>query len=68
MKSNEAVTIISEDEIILNSGQPATKIDFKSMGRSILVITEIDEKVVILTCFGDFSRFDEIAVTLKASE
>jgi heat shock protein HslJ len=68
MKSNEAITIISEEEIVLSSGQPGTRIEMDSMGRSISVITEIKERVVVLTCFGDFAIFDEIAFTLQASE
>jgi len=68
MESNEAITILSESEIVLNSGQTGIRIEFDSMGRSISVITEIDERAVLLTCFGDFSLIDEIAITLKVGE
>jgi hypothetical protein len=39
-----------------------------SMGRAIVFITEINQRVVLLTCFGDFSSVDEIAATLQAAE
>jgi hypothetical protein len=72
MKSNEVITIISEDQIVLNSGQPATQIEMNiemdNIGQSMLVITEINEKVIVLSCVGDFTKVDGIAVTLKASE
>jgi hypothetical protein len=38
------------------------------MGRSISLVTEINSMIVVLTCFGDFTLVDEIAVTLKANE
>jgi hypothetical protein len=68
MKSNDTLTNISEAVIVLNSGQPGTRIELESMGRTISIVTEINERVVLLTCFGDFGLVDEIAVTLKASE
>lgn len=68
MRTNQAITIISKDEIMLNTGQTATRVEMESMGHSVLVIAEFNERVVVLTCFGDFGPVDEIAVTLKASE
>jgi hypothetical protein len=68
MKSNSAITIISEDEIILKSGKPGIRIELESMGRSLSLVTEVNERVVVLTCFGELALFDEIAVTLGASE
>jgi hypothetical protein len=38
------------------------------MGRAAVFITELDQRVVLLTCFGDFTLVDEIAATLKTSE
>ena len=38
------------------------------MGPSISLFTEINERTVILTCFGEFALFDEIASTLGATE
>ncbi len=68
-KSNDMTTILSEQEIILSSGQPGFRFELNNMGRANALITEINGRVIVLTCFGDFTQFDEIAVTLnKASE
>jgi len=67
-KSDSFPTIVSEEEIALQSGQPGIKIELESMGLSVSVITEINERVVVLTCFGDFTLFDELAVTRMANE
>ena len=68
MKTSETFTIISEEEITLNSGQTATRIEMDSMGPSTLFITEINDDVIILTCFGNFTLVDAVAVTIKACE
>ena len=39
-----------------------------SMGQATVFITELNQRAVILTCFGDFTLVDEIAVTLNISE
>ena len=67
-ETDPITTILSEEEIILQSGQPGIRIELDSMGQSKSVITEINERIVLLTCFGDFSQFDEIAATLRASD
>jgi len=67
-KADSFTTIISEHDIVLQSGQPGVRMELDSMGCSISVITQINGRVVVLTCFGDFTRFDEIAGTIKASE
>lgn len=64
MKSNEAITIVSEDEIVLQSGQLGTRLEVESQGRSLSLIAEVNERVVVLTCYGELAPFDEIAVTL----
>jgi hypothetical protein len=38
------------------------------MGRSLSLVTEINERVVVLICFGELAPFDEIAVTLGAAD
>ena len=68
LKSDPTVTIVSEQEIVLQSGQPGTRVEVESMGRSLSLITEINERVVVLACFGELGPFDEIAVTLGATE
>ena len=42
--------------------------ELEGMGRSLSLITEINERVVVLTCYGELAPFDEIAVTLGANE
>jgi heat shock protein HslJ len=68
LKSDPTVTIVSEQEIVLQSGKPGIRVEVDSMGRSLSLITEVDERVVVLTCFGELEPFDEIAVTIGASE
>jgi len=68
MKSNEKITIITEEEIMLISGQTGNKFEISSLGRSMLVITEINASTVVLKCYGDFTLFDAIAITLNAQE
>ena len=67
-KSNDMTTILSEQQIILSSGQPGFRFELNNMGRANALITEINGRDVVLTCFGDFALFDEIAVTLKTIE
>jgi hypothetical protein len=67
-RSDPPVTIVSESEIVLRSGQTGKRFEVDSMGRSLSLITEVNERAVVLTCFGELAPFDEIAVTLGASE
>ena len=68
LRSDPTVTIVSEQEITLQSGKPGIRVEADSMGRSLSLITEVNERVVVLTCFGELEPFDEIAVTIGASE
>jgi len=68
LRSDLTVTIVSEQEITLQSGKSGIKVEVDSMGRSLSLITEVNERVVVLTCFGELEPFDEIAVTIDASE
>ena len=67
-RSDAMTTIIAEDEINLQVGLTGQRFILDSMGRTTVFITEIKHRVVLLTCFGDFTPVDEIAVTLKALE
>ena len=67
-RTNPGTTIVSEDEFVLQSGLPGWRFVIDSMGQATVFITEINQRVVILTCFGDFNLVDEIAMTLHASE
>lgn len=66
-EADDRTTILSEIEISLLSGEPATRFELDSMGRANVVITRIGDRVVLLTCFGDFTLFDQIAATLRES-
>ena len=68
LRSDPTVTIVSEQEITLRSGKPGMRVEVDSMGRSLSLITEVNERVVVLACFGELEPFDEIAVTIGASE
>jgi peptidyl-Lys metalloendopeptidase len=68
LKSDPTITVISEQEIVLQSGKPGIRLEVDSMGRSLSLIAEVNERVVVLTCFGELEPFDEIAVTIGASE
>jgi heat shock protein HslJ len=67
-QSDSMTTIVSEDEFTLHSGLMGQRFVIDSMGRATVFITELNQRVVLLTCFGDFALVDEIAVTLKTSE
>jgi len=66
--SDSMTTIVSEDEFILHSGLTGKRFVIDSMGRATTFITELNQRIVTFTCFGDFTMVDEIAVTLKVSE
>ena len=67
-RADPPVTIISESEIVLRSGQMGKRFEIDSMGRPLSLIAEVNERAVVLTCFGELAPFDELAVTLGASE
>jgi hypothetical protein len=67
IQSDPTVTIVSAQEIALRSGRTGTRMEVESMGRSRSLIAEVNEQVVVLTCFGELAPFDEIAVTLGSS-
>jgi len=61
-------TILSEQEIVLQSGQMGWRFEINSMGNSLSMVTEVNEQAVVLTCFGELEPFDEIAATLYAAD
>ena len=66
--SDPSVTVLSESEVDLDSGWTGIRAEIESMGRSVSLYAEIRERLVMLTCWGELAPFDEIAVTLGASE
>ena len=67
-KNDESTTIEFEEELVLNSGLRATKLGINSMGQSTVMITEINQWVVVFACFGNTDLFDEIAKTIDINE
>jgi heat shock protein HslJ len=67
-QADSMTTIVSEDKFILHSGLAGQRFVIDSMGCATVFIAELNQRVVILTCFGDFALVDEIAVTLNVSE
>ena len=67
-KTDGFTTIISENNIVLNTGQAAKRYELDSMGLSTVLVAEINERVVALSCFGNRELFDEIAMTLSIIE
>jgi len=67
-KSGPFTTVISENEIVLQDGKIGTKIEIESMGHSVSVFTEVNERVVVLSCFGELGLFDQITATLGESK
>ena len=66
---NGITTIFSQEEIVLNSGKTATRLEVDTMGELLtLVVAEVNTRVIVLQCFGDRSQFDAIATTLRATE
>jgi heat shock protein HslJ len=61
------VTVVSKQEILLQTGRPGLRFEIESLGRSLSLMTEINERAVVLTCFGELAPFDAIAVTLGAA-
>ena len=67
-QSDSMTDIVSEEEFSLQSGLTGKRFVIDSMGRATVFITELNQRVVILSCFGDFTVVDEIAITLKTTE
>jgi hypothetical protein len=67
-RSTPRVTIVSEQEVVLQSGRLGIRREVESLGRSLSLYAEVNERAVVLTCFGELAPFDEIAVTLGPSQ
>ena len=67
-KSNSMTTIIADEEFIFQSGFSGRRFVIDSMGQAMVFIAEFNRRVILLTCFGNFTQVDEIAKTIKAPE
>lgn len=63
-QSDPNATVMSEQEVILTSGQVGTRLEIENRGHSLSLITAVNNQTVTLVCFGEFAPFDDIAVTL----
>jgi len=62
-------TVLSDTEIALASGVPAVRIESDiSVGPMVSFFTTVQERVVVLSCFGDFRQVDEIGSTIDGCE
>jgi hypothetical protein len=68
LSSDSMTTIVSREDVILASGLPALRVELDSRGLSLSMFTEIDGKVIGLTCFGEFEYFDQMSGTIRALE
>ena len=67
-RSDAMTTIVSESAFNFPDGRAGQRFVIDSMGRATVFIGEINQRTVLLTCFGDFTQVDAIAATLKALE
>jgi heat shock protein HslJ len=68
VRNDATTTVVSEKEIILRSGEPGTRMEINNMGPAMVLFAEVNERAVVLICFGDVTPFDELASTLGAAE
>ena len=64
-KSDPNAIVISDQEVILTSGQVGTRLELENRGHSLSLFTEVNNQTVTLVCFGEFAPFEEIALTLQ---
>ena len=53
---------------IESSGKIANRFEIDSFGRANLILAELNGKWVSLTCFGELSEFDSIAISLRSNQ
>lgn len=67
-KSDSMTTIVSENTFTLQTGLIGQRFVIDSIGRATVFLTEINQRIVLLACFGDFTPVDAIATTLNSIE
>jgi len=67
-KADPLTEIVSQDEVVLNSGQIGQKYILESMGQTVVLVAEINAQTVTLACFGNLEPFADIALTLNGVE
>ena len=66
--SSSMTEILSDEPFLLANGVEGRRFEIQSLGKSIAVVVELEERLVVLSCFGEFDRVDEIASTLTIGE
>jgi hypothetical protein len=64
-RSDPMTTILAEDEFRLQNGSLGQRFIVDNMGRAMVFLVGINQRIVSLICFGDFAQADKIAITLK---
>jgi len=67
-ESDSTTTIVAEEVFTLQTGLTGQRFIIDSMGRATVFLTKINQRVVLLTCFGDFTPVNAIAATLHKLE
>jgi len=65
--ANANGTLLSEERLQLASGLEAVRMHISSFGESIVLLTIINGRPVILAGYGDLSRFDAVARSVRAT-
>jgi hypothetical protein len=60
--------VLLEEAITLGSGLPAVRMGVSGFGESVSLLAVINGHPVMLVGYGDLSRFDEVARTLRTVE
>jgi len=67
-QSDSTTTIVSKEAFTLQTGLTGQRLEIDSMGRAMVFLVEVNQRVVVLNCFGSFIQVDAIATTLRALE
>jgi hypothetical protein len=60
--------VLSEEAVTLGSGLPAVRMSVSGISESLSLLAVINGHPVMLVGYGDLSRFDEVARTLRSIE
>ena len=63
--SSSMTEILSDEPFLLAGGVEGRRFEIDSLGKSITFVAELEERLIVLSCFGNFDMVDEIAATLK---
>ncbi|MGH2522344.1 MAG: TolB family protein [Anaerolineales bacterium] len=66
--ANSNGTVLSEERLQLPSGLEAVRMRLSGFGESLALFAIVNGHPVILAAYGDLSRFDEVARTLRPAD